>query len=39
MNVDFKEIKDYFYNNRYRDNTTRLLYEHILLIRAGALLL
>jgi len=23
MNVDFKEIKDYFYNNRYRDNTTR----------------
>ena len=21
MNVDFKEIKDYFYNNRYNNNT------------------
>jgi hypothetical protein len=23
VNVDYKEIRDYFYNNRYRDNTTR----------------
>lgn len=23
MNVDYKEIRDYFYNNRYWDNTTR----------------
>jgi len=23
MSVDFKEIKDYFYNNRYSDNTAR----------------
>jgi hypothetical protein len=23
MNVDFKEIKDYFYNNRYSNNIAR----------------
>jgi hypothetical protein len=23
VDVDYKEIRDYFYNNRYRDNASR----------------